>query len=538
MLEQHPRQDDQIEAQGNRENASEQLPTLASTISIPIASRGAASAPLSIKAVVCDVLSLGTIMTLSRLVKEGEVLIQAGIVSHLGFPAVATLISSYQSTVWYVMLSPTFYIFTAINEANVPATRQKVGSVIQGEWLIGVGSAVAQFVCLSFAGPALIKLGQSPGAAGAAQEYFNVYRWALPALCIQTISDASSQVLRQVRQPILTSFSCLAVSSFLAYGLAGGVWFLPNLGIQGAAWGVVTRAYLNLLVYHTYMLISDKRGSVFSGFGIFNRPENIFACYWTLLKKGFPIAINVASEIIALFTLTLLVGVLGKEELTAQLVVTQWRSFLLMPTMGLTITANILIPRLPQEKRHLYARTIRNIGWVLPTLYIIGSVAIPRQMSKPFLNIHDHPKAEQDLAKGHLMGIGAVTSFFEASKNIYSGCSLALGEIFRAALMSIIGVWSGVLIGRLLEKEMDPKNNALNIGIMIGFIIATGLQYNLWRIKSRLPLAPVVPPAGVTLPARPGASPRLMARRESRPIQAADDPTTPLMEEQGGWRPL
>ena len=75
---------------------------------------------------------------------------------------------------------------------------------------------------------------------------------------------------------------------------------------------------------------------------------------------------------------------------------------------------------------------------------------------------------------------------------------------------------------------------------MIGFIIATGLQYNLWRIKSRLPLAPVVPPAGGTLPARLGASPRLMARRESRPIQRppADDPTTPLMEEQGGWRPL
>lgn len=400
--------------------------------------------------------------------------------------AAGLLISSMQLSLVIVVFGMLYSISSLVGRIMGEGSQpERVGQ------LFVAGCAVALLVCLPtiallyFIGPILLALGQSPALVELCTRFFRIYIWAVPALglvavCVQLFLGTLKQGL-----VFLYSIANLLASIGLGYLLIFGKLGLPAMGLDGLAWATLITSWLAALImigfvlrhagYKRYALLTFQWKSLKQNMG-------------SITRIGAPISVQMGNELFSFALTTIMVGWLGVEELNMQQVISRYLLMLVIPAVGLSQAATVVISRqfgagdFGEIKRT--GRVYAAMGVAYAFVVLLMFTAAPNIFIRLF--IEDLPEnAEMYRKLAIILVLVAVGQLFDVVRNIVTGALRGLQDTKFPMQVSIVTIW---LVGAPLAYVMGFILHWGLIGIALANIVGMTLGCIIlcWRWSHRL----------------------------------------------------
>lgn len=399
--------------------------------------------------------------------------------------AAGLLISSIQLSLVIVVFGLLYSVSSLIGRVMGEGKQlERVGQLFIAGCAVALLVCVPTIVLLYFIEPILLALGQSVALVELCTRFFKIYLWAVPAIglvsvCVQLLLGTLKQGL-----VFLYSIGNLLVSIVLGYLLIFGKLGLPALGLDGLAWATLITSWLAALAlggfilqhsgYRSYALLAFQWKSVKQNIG-------------SIARVGVPISVQMGNELFSFALTTIMVGWLGIEELNMQQVISRYLLMLVIPAVGLSQAATVVISRqfgagdLGEAKRagHAYAA----MGLVYSLVVLVMFAAAPNIFIRVF--IEDLPKNAAIYHKlAIILVIVAIGQIFDVVRNIITGALRGLQDTKFPMQVSIIMIW---LVGAPLAYVMGFTLHWGLVGIALANIVgmALGCITLWWRWRNR-----------------------------------------------------
>ncbi|MDA3916415.1 MAG: MATE family efflux transporter [Deltaproteobacteria bacterium] len=240
----------------------------------------------------------------------------------------------------------------------------------------------------------------------------------------------------------------------LDYAIINGVWGFPELGIQGAA--IATVMSWILITFIFIILIFNKKYN--ECFSVWNARQFNPKLFTRLMKFGIPGGVQFFLDILAFTFFILIVGRLGKQELTVTNLVMSINALSYMPMFGFSMGVSTLVGQAMGGGKPDSAVIAANSTAHIALFYVFGLILLfvffPIPLIKMFLPADMAPA---DLKVIIDMGIillrfVAAYLFFDSINIIYMGVLKGAGDsmfiMWSMSLTTIfflfIPVWVGV----------------------------------------------------------------------------------------------
>jgi len=405
--------------------------------------------------------------------------------------AAAALIFVMQTAITVVMSSVLFAISPIVGRAFGSQDYQKVGSVTQQGWFISIWLTLPTIVVLWFSKDILIQFGQVPALAQIVGDYFHVTVWGIIPMFFFSTNQMVMAGVGQQRLAFAASLVAAATLVVVAYPLTHGHFGLPALGIIGVAVGMSASMWAGFL----FSLIYSFRLKNFEKFEFFRwRLKSSWGYLKQILMIGWPISMQVGSELFAWFTVTLLIGWLGDQALEARQIVSQFNILVIIPVMGLAQASSILIGQASGAKQyHLVKRlgfTHITMGAVLMFVVLIIYCSIPQTLIRVFLN----PLDSQNALVAHwaviLFVLSGIMLIFDTMRNIVMGSLRGLYDSRYPMMISVIMIWLiGLPLGYHLAFSEGLGVVGFAISDMVGALCAALILVWRWHMRVNILMA-------------------------------------------------
>ncbi|MCX7124005.1 MAG: MATE family efflux transporter [Gammaproteobacteria bacterium] len=428
---------------------------------------------------------LGLPITLAQIIPTAGGFIGAVMLSHVGYDALAanTLIVATQSTVIAVTGAPFFYINTEVGELDKRGKKTEIGRFVQQAWMLSALSSGVSLSLLLNIKPILRALSQQNDIVNIVGEYFKAYAWGIPAVQLQTVSQQYAFATKNLGLPLSVGLSGLALFSGASYVLIFGKLGFSALGVAGLGYASALRSWVNLAHFHLRLLCDSKAKQEHHIFSWYN--EKKMESFLKLLKKGSPIIFNMASEYGALFFSTMLIGHLGKPQLAAEQVISQYQSILYSVIIALSLTNNINISRSFGEQVNIrrYAGAGLALTSTLSLSFLLFSSSFPRNFAAPF--IHDEYQDKEKVLGllGSLFPIAGAALTFDAVRTVSSASARGVRDMFIPMLINLASVWLiavplAYVLGMSLDGGILGVNGGIGLGFLVGCLALLGRLYS------------------------------------------------------------
>jgi putative MATE family efflux protein len=337
-------------------------------------------------------------------------------------------------------------------------------------------------------GSILSHLGQDDTLLPHVQDYFNYYGIGFAA---NLLSLGNQQVLlsHENTLPILLINTVNNLGNFgLGYGLISkkNTWQESGVSI---AYGI--SSWASLLLGSVYINLKYRRNGLLS-FKLSPFLTNV----GKLLRKGLPIGLQNAAEVIALWVSMLMAGKFGDASLTAAEIAGQYVYILTVPGFALGQVTMVLSAQ--QYTRKNYAE-LRRVGiramllsQVLPTGGMLLFLTIPRQLTLFFLD--NNAQADDILqATQRLLMINGIGQFFDGVRQTLTGALIGQGDnvypmVTNITSMCLMGIISSYLMAFLGDEGVDGIFAGRSISM---FLAAMLLGIRWFRATSHLIAIPL-----------------------------------------------
>lgn len=201
-------------------------------------------------------------------------------------------------------------------------------------------NGILLFITLLIAKPILYMLNQPPEVVELAIPYLEIVALSMIPLMIFQAFKQFADGLSQTTYAMYATILANVVNVIFNYVLIYGIWIFPRLEVEGAAWGTLISRFfmLGLMVY----MLSRKRS-----FKLYFHWESIehikMSEFKTLLKLGFPTALQMLFEVAVFTAAIFLSGVLGTNAQAANQIALNLASMTFMIAVGLGVTATIRV---------------------------------------------------------------------------------------------------------------------------------------------------------------------------------------------------
>ena len=343
------------------------------------------------------------------------------------------------------------YIFgTGFSAAVVPLVAYALGqddqvgvrrSVRMGLW-VALAYGVITAPILWFSQPVLLALGQDPEVAGLAQSYLRIAQWGMfPALGLMAIRSFVTG-LEKGGIVLCVTISMFLINAFLAYSLIFGEFGAPAFGLKGAAMAAVIANLLGFLLAAAYVEI-EPRMRTFEIFVRFWRPD------WGMLREitvlGLPICFTILAEAGLFAAASLLMGMIGKEELAAHGIALQLASIAFMIPLGLAQVATVRVG-LAYGRADMVGVRRAAISVLLVSLCfsICGSTlfaTMPHELGSPFL---DTTQVDAQSVLAYAASLIVIAGFFQLADGLQAvgaGLLRGLKDTTIPMVMALIAYW-------------------------------------------------------------------------------------------------
>lgn len=352
---------------------------------------------------------------------------------------------------------------------NLRAVRRIVR---QGFWAAIILSCVLIPFILQIR-PILIALGQNPDSALMAEQYMQIAApMLLPALAIIVLRSFLS-AFDTTRMILVITLAGVAINALADYVLMFGMFGLPRLELRGAAIATLATNLLMLAMFLVYVLRHRK-------FRRFHILWNFWKPDWqhlaNIFRIGAPIGVTVLAEVGLFTAATLLMGLLGTDELAAHAIALQSASLAFMVPLGLGIAATVRVG-------YAYGRGddegVRKAGWTAMALgtgfmacscatFILAAPAIVGI----FLNPDNSANANALTLAASFLVVAGLFQLVDGAQVVAAHALRGLSDTKVPMMVAIFGYWA---VGLPVAYLLGFVANWRGVGIWLG--LAAGLAF-------------------------------------------------------------
>jgi multidrug resistance protein, MATE family len=327
----------------------------------------------------------------------------------------------------------------------------------------------------------LLSLGQSPAAAGLAQQYLFGLVWSImPALWFMAIRGFMSAINRP--EPILwITLAAIPANALLVYLLLYGEWGLPRLELFGA--GLAT-SLVNFAMFLAALWFAARRRP----FRKYHVLGHIWRIDWPLMRQlvilGSPISISFLLEYGLFGAAGLLMGLISTTALAAHQIALQIAAILFMVPYGIGMAATVRVGHgvgrrdAPAVRRAGFIATGLGVGFMsaMTLVVILARFAI----AQIFLGQGADAAAELTAT---LLLVGATFFIADGIQTIASGALRGMNDTRIPLLFATISYW---LIGFTLACGLGFRTPLGAVGVWIGLSCGTLVYATLLLLRFRL----------------------------------------------------
>ncbi len=387
--------------------------------------------------------------------------------------------------------SSAFFFGMGLVTAVAPLVAQALGgrryrlvrrSVRQGLW---AGAVLAVPLCFAIwhTEAILTLLGQNPQTAADAGSYLRAHVWGfLPALGFIVLAEFLSAHSRP-RAVMVVAVCAVGVNAVLNYGLMFGNFGLPRLELVGAG---VSSAIVDSLMFLSLLafVYIDRR---FRRYRILGR---IWRADWPLFREvfriGLPIAFTVLAETGLFLASSLLIGLLGTEQLAGHAIAIQLVALAFMVPYGVGQAATV---RVGLAFGAGDGRGVALAGWAALS-WGCGFAVLPAclfwfaapELVDLFLDLEQARNDQVAAYAAAYLTVAVLFQFADAAQVVAMGSLRGLKDTRIPLGIAVLGYWVfGISVAVLLGFTLALGGSGIWLGLAIGLTTTAALL--IWRFS-------------------------------------------------------
>lgn len=398
--------------------------------------------------------------------------------------AAGAIIGITQISLMMIFSSPLFAISSIISRMLAENKIFQIGAVIQQGCVLALLLSIPAILAMLFIKPILLLFGQPEQVVNFVGLYFKSYWWGVPTAMLLTCVQQFMLGLKKTRLVTLIGAASLIISVFFGYILAFGKMGIAPQGVFGLGCAQVLRSAIILITLFLFLVLNKE----FSIFGLYaKRSINKFLELKQIFKLGWPISIHAASEYLAMFSITLMIGRLGQTELIAQQIATQYVQLLSIAMLSLSQASNLLVSNSVGKQDW---KSMQNYGYQGLLLSIfIGFIAIlcfaffTKTLVSPYISVTE--KIDLLPILKLFLFITMMGQLLMAIKTVSVGILRALYDTKIPMIISVICGWGiTVPFGYISTYFFEFGINGIAMVQTISFGFCAFMLYDRWRVLS------------------------------------------------------
>ena len=430
-----------------------------------------------------ETLKLAVPLALTQLGQIAMMTTDLAFIGRLGDKAVAA--AALAHTIFFVSFTVGMGLMSAVSPLAAQAFGARNPHRVRRSLRVGLWAAFlisVPVMALPFWGEQiLLAMGQSPAAAGLAQQYLFGLVWSiLPALWFMAIRGFMSAINRP--EPILwITLAAIPTNALLVYLLLYGEWGMPRLELFGA--GLAT-SIVNSAMFGAGLWFAARRRP----FRKYHVLGHIWRIDWPLMRQlvilGAPISISFLLEYGLFGAAGLLMGLISTTALAAHQIALQIAAILFMVPFGIGMAATVRVGHAVGRRD---AAAVRRAGFIatglgvgfmsaMTLVVILGRFAI----AQIFLGEGADAAAELTAT---LLLVGATFFIADGIQTIASGSLRGMNDTRIPLLFATISYW---LIGFTLACGLGFWTPLGAVGVWIGLSCGTVVYATLLLLRFRL----------------------------------------------------
>lgn len=407
--------------------------------------------------------------------------------------AASALMISTQISIMVIAMSLLFSLSVLVGHAYGAKNFHAIGNFLQQGWTLATLVGIPILFLFWFIGPALQFFGQSPALIPYVEHYFHGYIWGvLPVLwviCHQQLCFGIHQQRMVVGATFLSTIVLLVAAYVFIFGKLG----LPALGVMGLGYAMALAAWTNFLImtallYHRHC---------FKDFDLFSyRIHKSWDCLKQMFKIGWPISLQISTEMLSFFVIVLMVGWIGQDQLAAYQVVNQYVFLVVVPIFSLAQASGIAVGQANGAKEFHNIKSLGYASLQIALIYAILAGAIfilfPKALASLYFDTRDPKNAATLYYVVWLFLFVAFGETFDSVRNIMTGALRGLFDTRFPMYIGILCIWFiFVPFSYVLAFPLHWGIFGIAAGSTFGFFIGAIIIWMRWRNKIRVIAHPI-----------------------------------------------
>ncbi len=345
--------------------------------------------------------------------------------------------------------------------------------------------SIPSFFLLHYGYYILVLFGQNPQLAAVTQTYLNGLTWGILPFVLSTALTQFLLGLGRARILNLFAASGLVIATFCAYALIFGHFGMPRLGLAGAGYALSISVTINLI----FKLIYIRKNAITAKY---INLKKIFPINFKIIKNiiiiGFPISLNMLTEILAFSILIFIIGTVNHMALAAYQVVSQLMYIPLMFPFAISQACAVL------TSQSLGAGSTKDVTKITQVSAIVAIIPVacasllfwvmPTSLVKIFLQEHHANAASIIHLAGQMLIITGFFQLIETLRLIGIGTLRGLKDVKAPLYFSLISFWLvdisiAVFIAFVLHGGVIWIWLFAGIGTVLGFLLV------YWRLRQK-----------------------------------------------------
>ncbi|MFP9099274.1 MATE family efflux transporter [Flavobacterium sp. RHBU_24] len=256
------------------------------------------------------------------------------------------------------------------------------------------------------------------------------------------------------------------------YALIYGVWFVPKLGMMGAAYGTVLSRVAMLIFMHFAIANHKKLGKYFKGFSFSEIKGSMIK---KIISLGLPSSMQMLFEV-ALFTAAIwLSGFLGTTSQAANQIALSLASMTFMFAMGLSVAAMVRVGNQKGLQNFVKLRTVARsvflMAIIIETVFALLFLVLHNVLPVYFVNIENVLDAKDNVEvlaiSSQLLIVAAVFQLSDGVQVVVLGALRGVQDVKVPTLITFAAYW---VIGFPLSFYLGLYTPLKATGIWIGLL--------------------------------------------------------------------
>jgi MATE family multidrug resistance protein len=289
------------------------------------------------------------------------------------------------TTIIFIFVGTVSYIDVFVSQYNGKQEYRSIGSAIWQAIFFAVISSVVIFAFTLFSSNIFNFIGHSKDIIQEEIKYFNILCYGSFFYLASTAFSGFYSGREKTVTVLLVNLIGIVINIILDYLLIFGKFGFPELGIQGAALATII-GFAAIFIIFLILVCSKKNDVKFNTRQI--KPN--FNFLKRFIRFGLPSGVHIFLDMSTFTFFTLIIGTLGKLELSATSIVMNIYNLAYMPLIGFGIAISIMTGNyLGKNKAFMAQKSVLTTFQIVSAFILFTTLIfllIPSLLIKPFTN--------------------------------------------------------------------------------------------------------------------------------------------------------